>query len=187
MNRTLLLPVVCAVLLWGCGKPSAQEYLARGQQAEKAARAAADTLLDRSAIAAAYAPVLENYRQLVESYPNDPLAADAMFLIAAIEQNNLRNPDAAVESYKKFSGKYPDAPKAPLAMFLVAYVYNNEIGNTDSARVWYTRFLERYPSHDMAQSAQFELNNLGKTPDELLSAKVAAAPATKGSPDRQKH
>jgi tetratricopeptide (TPR) repeat protein len=187
MNRSVLLPVVCAVLLWGCGKPSAQEYLARGQQAEKAARAAADTLLDRSAIAAAYAPVLKNYRELVASYPNDPLAPDAMFLIATIEQNNLRNPDAAVESYKKFTGTYPDAPKAPLAMFLVAYVYNNEIGNTDSARVWYTRFLERYPANDMAQSAQFELNNLGKTPDELLSAKVAAAPATKGSTDRQKH
>lgn len=187
MNSSVLVPVICAALVWGCGKPSAQEYLDRGQQAEKNAKAAADTLLDRSAIAAAYAPVLENYRQLVEAYPHDPLAADAMFLIATIEQNNLRNPDAAVESYKRFTGTYPDAPKAPLAMFLVAYVYNNEIGNIDSARVWYTRFLERYPSHEMAQSAQFELTNLGRTPDELLSTKVAAAPAAKGSTDRQKH
>jgi len=165
---------LCAGLLAGCSKPTAQEYMDRGQQAEKAARAAADTLLDRSAIAAAYAPVLDNYRKLVETYPHDPLAADAQFLIATVEQNHLRNPEAAVASYKKFAAMFPDAPKAPLAMFLVAYVYNNEIGNIDSARTWYTRFLAQYPTHDMATSAQFELQNLGKSPDEVLSSQTPA-------------
>ena len=33
---------------------------------------------------------------------------------------------------------------------------------------FHERFLERYPQHEMAASAQFELNTLGKPADELL-------------------
>ena len=53
-------------------------------------------------------------------------------------------------------------------MFLVGYLYNNELHNTDSAAAAYRRFLERFPQHEMATSAQYELQTLGKSPEELL-------------------
>ena len=53
-------------------------------------------------------------------------------------------------------------------MFLIGYVYHNELRMLDSAKVAYERFLSEYPNHEMAISAQFELNTLGKPPEELV-------------------
>jgi hypothetical protein len=58
-------------------------------------------------------------------------------------------------------------------MFLIGYLYNNELHHLDSAAAAYRRFLEKYPNHEMALSAQFELDNLGKSPEELLPQQVA--------------
>jgi hypothetical protein len=51
---------------------------------------------------------------------------------------------------------------------MVGYIYNNILNMVDSARVAYTRFLEQFPDAELATSAQYELNTLGKKPEELL-------------------
>ncbi len=96
--------------------------------------------------------------------------SDALFRTATIRNNEMRDPEQAVLSYKQYADRYPEAKRAPMATFLAGYLYHNELGQLDSAEAWYQRFLERYPQHEMALSAQFELNSLGKTPDELLPA-----------------
>ena len=39
------------------------------------------------------------------------------------------------------------------------------------AKVGYERFLSKFPNHELARSAKFELENIGKTPEEILSPK----------------
>ena len=61
----------------------------------------------------------------------------------------------------------------PAALFLIGFVYNNHLHNLDSARIAYEQFLTQYPSHEMASSAKFELDNLGKSPEELFRTQLA--------------
>jgi tetratricopeptide (TPR) repeat protein len=170
MKRLCAPALIVLFLLAGCGKKSANEYYAEAEGEFKAAKAAADTLRDREGMAKLFEPALEGYLRLAEEYPDDPLAEEALFRTATIRNNEMRDPEQAVLSYKQYADRYPEAKRAPLATFLAGYLYHNELGRLDSAEAWYRRFLERYPQHEMALSAQFELNSLGKLPEELLPA-----------------
>jgi TolA-binding protein len=150
--------VILILVLAGCGKPPAEEYMKKAAEAEKGGL---------------WAVALEQYQNLAKDHPSSVLTETALFNIAAIQHNNMQNFQGAIDGYKRFVEKYPDAKKAPTAMFLIGFLYNNELKNLDSARVFYQRFLLKYPDSEMATSAQFELENLGKSPDEILPKPVA--------------
>lgn len=170
MRRILGSVFLGTVLLAGCGRPTAEDYIARADDAERKARAIVDTLRDQSRLPEIFAPILENYRAVVELFPSSPHAARALFQIATIEQGALNQPEKAIETYKRYTAAYPESSKAEVAMFVVGYMYNNVLLNIDSARAAYTRFLTRYPKSELALSAEAELKSLGKTPEELLPA-----------------
>jgi len=148
--RTL---IILTVMISGCSKPPAEDYIKKAEEAEKGGL---------------WSVALESYQNLVKDHPGSVLAEKALFNIAAIQHNSLQNFQEAVDGYKRYLEQYPDGPKAPTALFLAGFLYNNELKNLDSARVYYQQFLTKYPGHEMAMSAQFELQNLGKSADELL-------------------
>jgi TolA-binding protein len=154
--------VALAIVFAGCSEPPAEEYMKKAEEAEKAGL---------------WSVALENYQNLVRDHPGSVLAENASFNIAAIQHNNLQNFQAAVDGYKLFLAKYPDGKKAPTVLFLIGFLYHNELKNLDSAKAFYERFLAKYPSHEMAMSAQFELQNLGKSPDEILPKPTVAETA----------
>lgn len=174
MKQVLALALASLVVLAGCGKPSADEYFSKAQGEYKAAKAAADTVQNREEAAKLFEPAVEDFQKVVQEYPGSPLAEDALFRIAAIRNNEMHDLDRAIVSYKQFVDRYPDAKKAPEATFIVGYLYNNDLHQLDSATVWLNRFLERFPQHELAVSAQFELSQLGKSPDDLLPADSTA-------------
>lgn len=154
--------VILSILLAGCSKPPAEEYMKKAEEAEKGGL---------------WSVALEQYQNLVKDHPGSVLAETAVFNIAAIQHNNLQNFQAAVDGYKQFIQKYPEAKKAPTALFLIGFLYHNELKNLDSAKTFYQQFLAKYPDNEMATSAQFELQNLGKSPDEILPKPAVAATA----------
>ena len=168
MKPIVLLSVIL-VFVSGCGKPPAEEYMKKAQEAEKGGL---------------WSIALENYQKLINDHPGDALAETAVFNIAAIQHNNMQNFQAAVDGYKLYLEKYPDAKRAPTALFLTAFLYHNELKYLDSARVYYQLFLAKYPANEMATSAQFELENLGKSPDELLP-KPVVVDKTPSKPDKK--
>jgi TolA-binding protein len=170
--------MTCMMMVAGCSKPTAEEYLARGKEAELQAHGAADTVQNAQELRAIFAPAVDDYVKLVEMYPGSELAEGAFFKIATIYNNDTHEYDKAIDWYKRYIARYPDSSKSALALFLIGYLYNNELHNFDSAAVAYRKFLEKYPQHEMAPSAQFELNTLGKPPEELLSP----APGPKEEP-----
>ena len=175
MKRFCAPALVMLVLLAGCGKQSAEDYFSKAEGEYKTARETADTLRNRDNMAKLFEPAMENYMKVVQEYPDDPLAGPALFMAATIRNNEMRDPEQAVVLYKQFADKYPDAKKAPVATFLVGYLYHNDLYMLDSASTWYKRFLDRYPQDEMAASAQFELNSLGKSLDQLIPADSIAA------------
>jgi hypothetical protein len=77
-----------------------------------------------------------------------------------------------VALYKRYAEAFPAAAKAPTALFMVGYLYNNALLKPDSAAIAYKHFLELYPQNELATSAQFELQSIGKKPEELIPEPV---------------
>ena len=157
MKLTILVPTILMFVFLGCGKPPAEEYMKKAEEAEKGGL---------------WSVALENYQKLVNDHPGSVLTEAALFNIAAIQHNNMQNFQAAIDGYKLYLERYPDGKRAPTALFLIGFLYHNELKNLDSAKAFYQRFLARYPDNEMATSAQFELQNLGKSPDEILPKPV---------------
>jgi len=160
--------VLVLLSLIGCSKPTPEVALQRAQQLLAQARTAADTVGSPDQLANVFAPGIEALRGVVDGYPGTPEAEQALFAIAATYNNESQEFQKAIDAYQQYVRTYPGGEKAAVSMFLVGYIYNNQLGNMDSSRAAYQRFLEKYPQHEMAVSAQFELNNLGKPPEELL-------------------
>ena len=167
--------------LIGCSKPTPEEALQRAEQLLAQARTAADTVGSPDQLASVFAPGIEALQGVVDGYPGTPEAERALFSVAATYNNESQEFQKAIDAYQRYVRTYPDGGKAAVAMFLVGYIYNNQLGNVDSARAAYQRFLEKYPQHEMAVSAQFELNNLGKSPEDLLPPQPAEQKPTVAS------
>lgn len=147
--------IICAVFLFvpiGC-RPSPGKNMTEAKKAEDSGN---------------YNLAVQKYQEVVEDHPGTPEAETAMFMVATIHNNNTHEYEKAIEEYKAFATKYPASPRSATALFMVGYLYNNELNNLDSAKIAYERFLSKYPDHEMALSARYELENLGKSPDELL-------------------
>jgi outer membrane protein assembly factor BamD (BamD/ComL family) len=178
MKKHVLVAALVLVVFAGCSKPTPGELYGLGQEALTRANSIADTLRDREKVGTLYDPAIINFKKLADAYPQDPLAGEALYQIASIQTNVLRRPDLAVETFKRFLQGFPANEHAPMAQFLVGYIYNNELHNSDSAAAAYRIFLEHYPQHDLAASARFELDNLGKAPEELLPPPPPQRPQT---------
>lgn len=163
----LLSALVLALLYIGCSAPPPEETYKKAEEALKAG----DIPL-----------AIQSYEQVMRDHRGSPLAEKAAFRIATTQHNELRDYQAAVGSYRRYVELYPDGENAPTAIFLTGFLYNNELHKLDSAAMSYRLFLEKYPTHEMAVSAQFELDNLGKSPEELLpKPTVAEQPAQKST------
>lgn len=103
------------------------------------------------------------------SAPNDPKTPEYLFDAAEIAKL-LRTYDKALSLYDRLVTEYPDYKKTPSALFIKAFTLENELGRIEDAKAAYQLFLERYPENDFADDAEFSLENIGKSPEEVLKA-----------------
>lgn len=75
----------------------------------------------------------------------------------------------AVKTFEDYHKKYNKSSKAPEAYFLIGYTYNNHIKDYDKAKEYYENFLKQYPDHQLASSAKFELDTIGKPIEEVTN------------------
>ena len=116
------------------------------------------------------------YEQIARDHPDASEAPEALFRSAALYYNHEKDLLKAATTYELVCDKYPESPFAHRGLFFAAFTYANELGNLDRARVAYERYLAEYPDSSMAETARFELDNLGKSPEELLQSLQDAAP-----------
>lgn len=124
------------------------------------------------------ATALNRFSEAVDKYPATAYAESSLYRSAMIQMNAGGDKHPAVDAQLRFCKMFPKSTNAPSMLFLAAFTYNNDIHNIDSARNLYTQFLATYPSDELAKSAQFELETLGKSADEYLRARVRADSAT---------
>jgi tetratricopeptide (TPR) repeat protein len=173
----VVVAVSIGLFLVGCSAAPPEEMLARATRDENIARQAADTVVEAGARAKLFESTVAAYQDLLEAHPDSPQAQEGLFRLATIYNNDVRDFPKAVTLYRSYVERFPEGEKTAVAMFLIGYVYHNELRMLDSAKVAYERFLSAYPNHEMAISAQFELNTLGRPPEELVPAEESPAPA----------
>lgn len=122
------------------------------------------------------------YQKLVDEYPNGKYAEDSYLALAGIYQmgkisniNRTEGAKMAIEYYQKFYKQFPNSDKAPKALFMIGFMRANDLAQYDSARLAYNEFLSKYPNNDLAASVKAELQNLGKTPDEIIQEKISSS------------
>ncbi len=163
--------VPCVILfLTGCAKMTEDELWQKVEQSRASGN------LDST---------IQMCQATIKDYPQGKNASAALYMIAETYQNGKHDYRAAVSYYSAFVKQYPDLNSTPVAMFITAFIYNNNLQMFDSARVAYQNFITRFPNHELAASAKFEIDNLGKTPDEIIGAKKELAVKTK-KPSRKK-
>jgi outer membrane protein assembly factor BamD (BamD/ComL family) len=111
--------------------------------------------------------LIDEYTLFADQYPEDTLSPEFLFRAADIAMNINRG-EMAINIYNRILKSYPDFRKAPECLFLKAYVYENNLGQLNKARVYYQEFIDKYPENDFADDAEISIQNLGKSPEELI-------------------
>jgi outer membrane protein assembly factor BamD (BamD/ComL family) len=110
---------------------------------------------------------INTYKDYAEKNPESKQSPE-MLLKAADLHRALKEYPQAVEIYKKIETAYPDFEKLPHIIFLQGFVYENEMHRLAEAKERYDYFLQKYPEHELANDVRFSLQNLGKTPEEII-------------------
>jgi len=126
-----------------------------------------------------YNEALNKFKTVVEQFPSSPKTADAMFEIAKLYQGkvvkNIGEKESLVEAvkyYKKVYDNFPNSKIAPKSLFMAGFIEANELNDYDSAKKTYNTYLEKYPKDELVKDAKVELQNLGKSPEEILKERL---------------
>ncbi len=111
--------------------------------------------------------LLNLYTGYADKYPDDTLSQ--VYLYRAVNLSmGMGDGQKAMELIDKSINKYPNGVHLPEIVFLKAYVYENYLGRMGKASEIYRDFIHRFPDHELADDAQVAIQNMGKTPEELV-------------------
>ncbi len=111
--------------------------------------------------------MIDLYQDYANSFPKDSLSPQYLFRAADISLNVFHS-DATIRLFDRIMKDYPNFEGTPQLLFLKAFTYDYYMHKTDSASVYYHAFLDKYPQHPFAQDAQISLEQLGKSPEEVI-------------------
>jgi outer membrane protein assembly factor BamD (BamD/ComL family) len=127
-----------------------------------------------------FSEAIKEFNMLAEEYPKSDLTCKGFFESAKIYHSLLipnisreESLNKALGYYKKVMVEFENKPEAEQSFFMIGFLKANEFNQLDSAKVIYESFLKKYPKSQLVNSVQLELNNLGKTPEEILQNKTA--------------
>jgi len=165
MKKTLLLINLVFIILTACHSKSDKQYFESASEKAKAKN---------------FSEAVKEYDLLASEFPHSDFTCKGLLeagkiyhgvLISAVaKSDSLKSFMNAILYYKKILKDFGDKPEAESALFMMGFIQANEINQIDSARISYQTFIKKYPNSSMLNSVNLELNNLGKTPDQILQA-----------------
>lgn len=111
--------------------------------------------------------LIELCTEYAKKYPKDTLSAEFLFKAADISISVKRFHNA-INLFEKVHNEYPGYSKRPVSLFMVAYVYDEHLKLKGKAADVYREFIKKYPNHDFADDAQFSIENLNKSQEDLI-------------------
>jgi TolA-binding protein len=126
-----------------------------------------------------YSEAINKYEQIVKEFPKSTNAPESLFEMAKIYQgqvikniNSKESLQKAVAMYKKIFAEYPDSRRAESSIFMAAFILANELQDINAAKSAYNLYIQKYPNGELVKDAKIELQNLGKSPEEVLRDKI---------------
>lgn len=110
---------------------------------------------------------LDAYLDFVGNFPKDSLSAEYLFKAADLHRAKHEF-DKAITTFERIGKEYPEYGKVPQSVFLQGFIYENDLKDLPKAKERYEFFIQQYPQHQLARDVQFSLNNLGKTPEQII-------------------
>lgn len=152
---------ITALFFASCQSQRDQDY-SEIRKIEKALLDSKTTNKDSMAIR-----LFDQYQMFAEKYPKDKSANEFLFKAGELA-NGLGIYDRALAIFLDIEKNHKDFQKAPECLFLAAFIEENQLGNIETAKEYYSRFIKEYPKHPLCKDAEVCIQNLGKTPEELI-------------------
>jgi tetratricopeptide (TPR) repeat protein len=132
---------------------------------EDTLRAKADQKIDRKLAK----ELIEKSNTYVEAFPKDDLSPAYLFRAGNIAIG-ISSFKEAVSYFETIHQKYNDYERAPDALFLEGFTYENHLNDIENAKKCYNDFLKRFPDNQLADQVRVVLENIGKSPEELVKS-----------------
>ncbi|MEI6852127.1 MAG: tetratricopeptide repeat protein [Bacteroidota bacterium] len=152
-----------AIILSSCNQDSSK-MVKQITDAEKELYAAGSPIPDKTKVK----EILDLYTKFADTYSKDTMAPVYLYKAANLSMNTNQN-EGAIALLDRIIKDYSNFSKLPEVYFLKAFIYDNNIKNIAKAREAYTVFLQKFPKNDLANDASISLDNLGKTPEEIIN------------------
>lgn len=165
----LLLLFGCAGIM-ACQKVSSRQALEKIQGLEKKAEVNREgaSMGTEKLDEALLNELGDAYLDWADHYPEAPETPEFLFRAGELYSNELQDFPKAIEVFERDYKGYPAHETAANALFFIGYLYNNSLQDLPKAEAYYKEFLEKYPAHNMARHAEFELESLGLSADEVF-------------------
>lgn len=112
---------------------------------------------------------IKYYASYSYKFPNDSITPEYIFRMANVFEA-LGKYREAIEAFYKVESKYPDFLKKDICIFMQGNIYETELNDLEKARQCYERYLQSFPNKPFAKDVKVLLDNLGKSPEELLKS-----------------
>lgn len=178
MRRINPLLLGVALALWifqGCTSENPDSKKAPGidkdsmvqqiKQLEDTLKANSDQHIDRNLAKA----LIDKSVTFAEAFPEDQFSPGFLFRAGNVAVGIGSFADAA-NYFEMVHQKYSSYERAPDALFLEGFTYENHLNNIEKAKECYTSFLSRFPDDELAEQVKIVLENIGKSPEELVKS-----------------
>jgi outer membrane protein assembly factor BamD (BamD/ComL family) len=111
--------------------------------------------------------LIKIYIEFADEFPKDTNTANFLYKASNLSMN-INKDENAITYLDRVIKDFPDYRELPETYFLKAFIYDNNIRNMNKAREAYMAFLQKFPKSDLADDASISLDNLGKTPEQII-------------------
>lgn len=111
--------------------------------------------------------LIRSYAKYYQLSEKDSLAVDMLFKAAEVSMS-IGQGNLAVKYFRTVNEEHSNFYKAPEALFLTGFCEENINKDTAQARWFYEKFVADFPNHKLAEDAQFSIQNMGKSDEDLI-------------------
>jgi outer membrane protein assembly factor BamD (BamD/ComL family) len=154
--------ILIGVFLAGCTQ-SREKMVKEITEKEKTLFTADNPIPDKTKVT----EMVALYLKFADKHPKDSLAPEYIYRAANLQMSVAQN-EEAVSLLDRIIKDYETYTKLPETYFLKAFIYDNNMKNINKARAAYTDFLQKFPKNDLADDAMISIDNLGKTPEQIV-------------------
>ncbi len=161
MKKISLFLVIITLLIACNSKPSDTEIQTNIKELEESI--IEDTYLD-----AEKANILiSNYLQYADAHPNDSLSCQYLFKALDLSMN-VSDAQTSIDIADRLLQGYPDFEKNSFVLFAKGMIYDQKVHDLELAKKTYQEVIDRYPESDFAESAQYSIQYLGMSDEEII-------------------